>query len=141
MPGSNDITKRRPGNTQYARRLRHDEAEEEYLWSDLRGRRLNKYKFARQIPLEPYVADFLCRATQLVVEIDGSRHSNSRSDVILTEWLNANVNSVLRFWNHEVLAEGRAALETILAALEGKFPERDDVLRFYPPDRRQRISE
>jgi very-short-patch-repair endonuclease len=86
MPGSNDITKRRPGNTQYARRLRHDETEEEYrLWSDLRGWRLNKYKSARQIPLGPYVVDFLCRETQLVVEIDGARHSNSRSDVILTE--------------------------------------------------------
>jgi hypothetical protein len=34
-----------------------------------------------------------------------------------------------------------AGLETMLAALAGKIPERDDVLRFYPPDRRQRISE
>jgi hypothetical protein len=34
---------------------------------------------------------------------------------------------VLRFWSHEVLAEGRAILDRILAALEGKFPERDDA--------------
>jgi very-short-patch-repair endonuclease len=137
MPDDNDITKRRPGKTQQARRLRHDETEEEYrLWSDLRDRRLNRYKFSRQIPLGPYVVDFVCRDKQLIVEIDGSQHSESRLDIIRTEWLNAYGYSVLRFWNHEVLRERRAVLEAILAALEGKLSESNDVLRFYPAVRR-----
>jgi very-short-patch-repair endonuclease len=133
MPDSNDITKRRPGKTKQARHLRKNDTEEEYrLWSDLRGRRLNGYKFARQIPLGPYVVDFLCRDILLIVEIDGFQHAESSSDIVRTRWLNAQGYSVLRFWNHEVLKERRAVLETILAALEGQIFQRDDILRFYP---------
>lgn len=133
MPDNNDITKRRPGKTQQARRLRKTNTEEEYrLWSDLRDRRLNGHKFARQIPLGPYVVDFLCRDKSLIVEIDGFQHAASPSDVIRSRWLNTHGYSVLRFWNHEITSECRAVLETVLAALEGQIFERDDVLRFYP---------
>ncbi|WP_371108609.1 endonuclease domain-containing protein [Rhizobium sp. RCC_161_2] len=133
MPDNNDITKRRPGKTQQARRLRKNDTEEEYrLWSDLRGRRLNGHKFARQIPLGPYVVDFLCRDKLLIVEIDGFQHATSPSDIVRTHWLNTQGYSVLRFWNHEITRERRAVLETILAALEGRIFERDDILRFYP---------
>ncbi|PZM17140.1 hypothetical protein CPY51_02605 [Rhizobium tubonense] len=142
VPDNIDITKRRPGKTERARDLRRNETEEEYrLWSDLRDRRLNGHKFSRQIPLGPYVVDFVCRDKQMIVEIDGSQHSDSGADVIRTEWLNANGYSVLRFWNHEVLRERRAVLETILAAIEGKIFERDDVLRFYPARRSIEIPE
>ncbi len=57
-----DIRKHRPAKTTQARQLRQNETEEEYhLWSDLRARRLNGYKFARQVPLGPFIVDFLCR--------------------------------------------------------------------------------
>ncbi len=133
MQDDTDITKRRPGKTQQARHLRKNDTEEEYrLWSDLRGRRLNGYKFARQIPLGPYVIDFLCRDRLLIVEIEGLQHAASQSDIIRTRWLNEHGYSVLRFWNHEITRERRAVLETILAALEGRIFARDDILRFYP---------
>jgi very-short-patch-repair endonuclease len=133
MPDNDDITKRRPGKTQQARRLRKTNTEEEYrLWSDLRDRRLNGHKFARQIPLGPYVVDFLCRDKSLIVEIDGFQHATSSSDMIRTHWLNANGYSVLRFWNHEITRERQPVLETIFAALDGRIFERDDILRFYP---------
>ena len=133
MPDNNDITKRRPGKTQQARRLRKTNTEEEYrLWSDLRDRRLTGHKFARQIPLGPYVVDFLCRDKSLIVEIDGFQHARSPSDAIRTRGLNMHGYSVLRFWNHEITSERRAVLETILAALDGRIFERDDILRFYP---------
>ncbi len=128
-----DITKRRPGKTQRARRLRHDETEEEYrLWSDLRGRHLNGFKFARQIPLGPYVVDFLCRERHLIVELDGIQHAESRSDIVRTRWLNEHGYTILRFWNHEVLQERQTVLATIVEALEGRLFERDDALRFHP---------
>ncbi|MCQ2003454.1 endonuclease domain-containing protein [Rhizobium sp. NRK18] len=124
---------RKPGATARARILRANDTEPEYrLWSDLRSRRLSGYKFSRQIPLGPYIADFICREESLVVEIDGAQHADSQVDDIRTGWLNANGYSVLRFWNDEVLKERRAVLETILAVLEGKIFERCDTLRFHP---------
>jgi very-short-patch-repair endonuclease len=132
MP-ADDITKRRPGKTTQARRLRQNETEEEYrLWSELRNRLLNGYKFSRQVPLGPYVVDFICREERLVVEIDGFHHAESQSDIARTQWLNAKGYSVLRFWNHEITRGRRAVLDTTLAALNGQMTERCDTTRFYP---------
>ncbi|NNH67262.1 DUF559 domain-containing protein [Rhizobium laguerreae] len=128
-----DITKRRPGKTGQARRLRRNETEEEYrLWGNLRDRRLNGYKFARQVPLGTYIVDFLSREERLIVEIDGFHHAGDLPDEARTVWLNGAGYSVLRFWNHEITKERRAVLETILAALERRIFQRDDILRFYP---------
>jgi very-short-patch-repair endonuclease len=116
-----DISKRRAGSTAIARRLRVEDTEPEYrLWSDLRARRLNGYKFARQIPLGLYVVDFVCRDELLIVELDGSQHAESARDDLRTVFLTRHGYSVLRFWNDEVLRERRAVLDTILAALKGR---------------------
>ncbi len=132
MP-KNDVTKRRSGKTTFARHLRHKETEEEYnLWSDLRARRLNGFKFTRQIPLGPYIVDFVCRERQLVVEIDGFHHAESRNDAARTAWLNAQGYSVLRFWNHDISKGRTSVLETILAALDGAL-EVDPATGFYSP--------
>lgn len=131
--GTPDPTKRRDGATQRARKLRLEETEPEYrLWSDLRARRLNGFKFVRQIPLGPYIVDFLCREQMLVVELDGGQHCESEYDARRTAWLNAQGYSVIRFWNDEVLRERRAVLETILAALEGEPLSPSPDLRFAP---------
>jgi len=133
MPDANDITKRRPGKTRYVRGLRKNETEEEYrLWSDLRDRRLNRFKFSRQVPLGIYVVDFLCRTRRLVVEIDGFQHAAKQTDETRTRWLNEQGYSVLRFWNHDVTQQRRTVLDTILAALNGQLIERCDTTRFYP---------
>jgi very-short-patch-repair endonuclease len=133
MSSPDGITKRKPGKTTQARRLRHDGTDEEHqLWRDLRNRQLNGHKIVRQVPIGPYVADFLCRRAHLIIEIDGFHHANDRGDERRTGWLNENGNSVLRFWNHEITRERHSVLETILAAVEGRIFERDDVLRFHP---------
>src|SRR4051812_50188446 len=114
MNRGDDVTKRKPGATERARRLRRDETDAEYrLWYRLRGREIGGYKFVRQVPLGPYVADFVCRAAHLIVEIDGEQHADSRSDERRTSWLNAHGYSVLQFWNHEVLKEREAVLDAI----------------------------
>ncbi|WP_184453737.1 endonuclease domain-containing protein [Rhizobium aethiopicum] len=129
-----DIRKHRPVKTAQARQLRQNETEEEYhLWSDLRARRLNGYKFARQVPLGPFIVDFLCREKRLIVEVDGFQHADSVTDQPRTEWLNANGYSVLRFWNHEISRERRSVLETILAALRGRLVFSSELPRFYSP--------
>ncbi len=128
-----DPTKRREGATLRARSLRGEDTEPEYrLWGELRSRRLNGYKFVRQVPIGPYIVDFLCREYWLVVELDGAQHSESKHDARRDSWLNSNGYSVLRFWNHEVLKERRAVLDTILAALEGRIDTPSPGLRFAP---------
>ena len=44
------------------------------LWVRLRERRPGKPSFRRQHPIGPYVADFYCSSTELVIEIDGAGH-------------------------------------------------------------------
>jgi len=62
-------------NTTKARILRKNQTDAEAaLWRELRGRGLGNYKFRRQVPVGPYVADFLCKEAKLIVEIDGSQH-------------------------------------------------------------------
>ena len=129
----------RSTRTKRARSLRRGETTAEYrLWYELRDNRLNGYKFVRQFPIGPYFADFACRSTWLIIELDGSQHAESAKDAARTAYLNAHGWSVLRFWNDEVLRDRRAVCETILAVLEGRITEGCDGaglfdgLRFVP---------
>ena len=57
-----------------ARRLRRTMTLPEVLpWHGLRGDRTG-YKFRRQHPIGPYVADFCCLGAKLIVEVDGEAH-------------------------------------------------------------------
>lgn len=47
---------------------------EQQLWHRLRRRQLNGFKFRRQYPIGPYVADFVCIEARLIVELDGGQH-------------------------------------------------------------------
>jgi len=88
------------------------------LWSRLRGRRLDGVKFRRQQVLGPYVVDFLCLEPKVVIEIDGGQHAEQISnDLRRTEYLKVLGYRLIRFWNHEVLGDPDAVLESIRAAL------------------------
>jgi very-short-patch-repair endonuclease len=138
-----DVNKRRPGATDRARALRAGDTEPEYrLWGELRSRRLNGFKFARQIPIGPFLVDFVCRQRHLVIELDGSQHSDSTTDASRTAYLIRHGYSVLRFWNEEVLRERRAVLDTILAALQGELAPSPGLRFARPPSPRgERRSE
>ncbi|MBR2687102.1 MAG: endonuclease domain-containing protein [Aquamicrobium sp.] len=111
--------------TSRARLLRRvDNEAEEKLWYELRGRRLNGYKFVRQLPIGPYFADFACREANLVVEVDGSQHATSQTDRFRDETMNGNGWSVLRIWHADVLKDRRSVLDTILAALDGTLDQK-----------------
>ena len=108
--------------TERARRLRRsDNDAEAKLWSQLRDRRLGGHKFVRQVPIGPYFADFACRDCMLVVEVDGSQHAENERDRTRDAFMVAQGWSVLRVWNVDVLKEGNAVLDTILAAVEGRL--------------------
>jgi very-short-patch-repair endonuclease len=107
-------------NSPHAKPLRKNMTEaEKRLWFHLRDRRLGGHKFRRQVTIDPYIVDFLCVERRLVVEADGSQHSDA-VDAARTAFLTAQGYRVIRFWNNDVLARTNTVTEAILAALEGR---------------------
>jgi very-short-patch-repair endonuclease len=88
---------------------------ENALWRLLRDRRLAEMKWRRQIPLGNFIVDFVCFERRLIVECDGSQHSDSRYDAARDAWLRAQGFMIARFWNHEVLNERASVVDAILA--------------------------
>ena len=65
----------------FARTLRANATEAETkLWRLLRSRRLASLKFRRQVPIGPWIVDFVSFEYHLVVEADGSQHAESEDD-------------------------------------------------------------
>jgi very-short-patch-repair endonuclease len=111
-----------PNATNRARILRRNQTDaESKLWSELRGLRLDGYKFVRQLPIGPFFADIACREKMLVVELDGSQHANSLYDASRDAMINADGWNILRFWNADAYVDLAAVLETIVAALDGRL--------------------
>ena len=104
-----------------ARRLRKDLTDaERRLWSILRGRRLNEFKFRRQQPIGSYIVDFVCFERKLVIEVDGSQHQEQVNyDEERTKWLNSQGFEVLRLWNNQVLSDPDSVSEAILLRVRG----------------------
>ena len=105
----------------FARALRRDETiAEKRLWEQLRSRTLEGFKFSRQVPIGPYVADFVCRDRRLIVEADGATHSTEdklANDNRRTGFLKSEGYSVIRFQNDEILNGMDEVLTLILQAL------------------------
>ncbi len=112
------MTERIDRPTRRAQQLRSNATDaERRLWGHLSRRQLGGFKFSRQMPIGPFICDFLCRERDLVVELDGGQHAESANDVQRTAYLRAKGLTVLRFWNNDVMANTGGVLETILAAL------------------------
>jgi very-short-patch-repair endonuclease len=97
---------------------------ERTFWNLVRNRNFAGLKFVRQYPVGPYIVDFVCRERLLVVELDGSQHSEVRAgyDLRRTAMLNREGYSVLRFWNDEVLKELGGVFDMLRAVLSGTRP-------------------
>jgi very-short-patch-repair endonuclease len=101
-----------------ARELRKNLTDaERLLWSALRGRQLGGYKFHRQFPIGPFIADFACREHRVIVEADGGQHNENISDERRTEYLENHGWRVIRFWNNDILANIEGVAEMILREL------------------------
>ena len=99
---------------------------EQALWKRLRNRQLAGCKFRRQVPLGKYIVDFVCFERKVVIEVDGGHHQEQvSSDAVRTTWLESQGFQVLRFWNHEVLADTEAVQEALLVALQESSPSPD----------------
>jgi very-short-patch-repair endonuclease len=109
-----------------ARALRKNSTDaERILWSELRNHRLNGAGFRRQVPIENYVADFICHAAKLVVELDGGQHFSDQAeqaDAARSTVIEAKGFMVLRINNHDVMKNRAGVLETIAAAVAERAP-------------------
>ena len=107
-----------------ARGLRKNETlAEKRLWEQLRNRTLEGFKFSRQVPIGPYIADFVCREQRLIVEVDGATHSTDEElayDNRRTGFLKSERYSVIRFQNDEILNGMDEVLTLILQALRNR---------------------
>ena len=102
-----------------ARQLRKNSTDaERQLWSHLRNRRLNGYKFRRQYPVKNFITDFACIEKRLIVELDGGQHCERKKDDERTRSLEMEGYKVLRFWNGQVLKNMESVLHAVLVALE-----------------------
>jgi very-short-patch-repair endonuclease len=105
-----------------ARRLRRSApSTERSLWKLLRDRRLEGLKFRRQVPIGPYVVDFICPRHRLIIEADGPFHDVER-DAARDDWLAAQGFRVLRFTNHEIIVGEHRVMARILAAVGQRAP-------------------
>jgi very-short-patch-repair endonuclease len=102
-----------------ARAMRREPTDaEQRLWKLLRSKQLAEYKFRRQHPIGPYIADFACFSAKLVIELDGGQHAeriqyDEQRRLVLERagW------RVIRFGNPDVLANAEGVAETVLTAL------------------------
>ena len=111
-------------HTERARSLRREQTDaERTLWRELRSRRLEGFKFKRQVSLGGYIADFMCFECKLIVEVDGSQHAARVAyDERRTLWLAERGYCVLRFWNVDVLLNTTWVVEQIRAAVRERRP-------------------
>ena len=104
--------------TPLARQLRQNQTDaERALWYRLRAGRLQGLKFRRQVPKGNYIADFVCEAQKLVIELDGGQHGeevNAGYDEQRTLYLQQHGYEVMRFWNNDVLNNMDGVLTLIL---------------------------
>jgi very-short-patch-repair endonuclease len=109
--------------TANARSLRSNMTDvERILWRAIRGRQLHGYRFRRQHPIGPYIADFACIEKKCVIELDGGQHQNQTDyDENRTIFLQGQGWQVLRFWNNDVLNQLDGVLSTVVAAF-GTLP-------------------
>jgi very-short-patch-repair endonuclease len=103
-----------------ARQLRREMTlAETILWGSLRGRGVGA-KFRRQVPIGPYVGDFVCVSAKLIVELDGPPHQKSEQqahDERRDRWLEANGWRVLRVSNDLVIGGSELVLQEIRNAI------------------------
>jgi very-short-patch-repair endonuclease len=102
---------------QRARKLRASSTTAELrLWQALRNRKLARWKFRRQHPIDRYVVDFVSLDGKLVVEVDGVTHSSAaalKRDEERTRVLEALGFLVLRVSNIDVYENTEGVREMI----------------------------
>ena len=95
---------------------------EVHLWMHaLRAKSMRGYTFHRQWPMFGYIADFYCKALNLVIEVDGDVHGSPEQierDLIREDALRSKGMHILRLTNEEVMDHLPSSIEAIELAIE-----------------------
>jgi len=108
---------------------------EDLFWQQVRAGRFHGYKFKRQVPIAPYIVDFLCAEARVIVELDGTPHERpgqQAHDERRDAFLRAQGFRVLRFSNDLMLGNGNLVLDTVRQAIEAELGPSPDLLRRPP---------
>ena len=109
------------GSIKRARELRKAlTPQEARLWLQLRALRADGFHFRRQAPLLGFYLDFVCFKCRLIVEVDGSQHTEGLQaghDAMRDAILRRAGFRTLRFWNSDVNANLDGVVETTQRAL------------------------
>jgi imidazole glycerol-phosphate synthase subunit HisF len=103
---------------------------ETVLWKELRNRQLDGFKFRRQHPAGPYIADFFCMEAMLVVEVDGAVHDSpeaQETDEKRTRFFTDNGVKVIRFRNKDVIRKLPAVLKELKKILSSRTSQSPTV--------------
>ncbi len=93
---------------------------ERSLWDRLSNNQLDGFKFRRQHPIGPYVADFYCHKARLVIEVDGKDHNQTerkQNDEVRDIEMKELGLKVIRVKNEEVLNDIDKVIKRILKEL------------------------
>ncbi|CAN5292765.1 DUF559 domain-containing protein [soil metagenome] len=91
---------------------------ERKLWQYLSRSQVGGFKFSRQIPIKPFLADFVCRPQKLTIELDGPSHDFSvEADVRPTCLFEGKGYRVPRFTNSDVFERADGVVSMIFSAL------------------------
>ena len=100
-----------------ARAMRNAPTEpEKRLWRHLSNRQLEGFKFRRQQAIGRYIADFVCPAARLIIEVDGDTHDEA-ADRVRDAALAGLGYRVVRVANRDVMTNMEGVLGGIAEAL------------------------
>jgi Uncharacterized protein conserved in bacteria len=126
-----------PKTLNRARHLRKQMTNAEtILWSRLRCGAHGGFRFRKQHPIGPYIADFACVSAQLIIEVDGETHGSDaqvRYDQRRSAYMKARGWHILRVTNEEVYQHLNMVLDAIAQTLEGKLKPPSVAARPLPP--------
>ena len=100
---------------------------EKALWSRLRNKQILGIQFYRPKPLGDYIVDFFAPRAKLVVEVDGSQHTEGNhveKDRIRNGYLASLGLKVMRFNSREVLKESDAVVEEIYRIIKDQLKQK-----------------
>jgi len=95
------------------------------LWSQLKAKGLEGYKFRRQYSINQFVVDFYCPKLKLAIEIDGDSHYIEGADISDRERqsiIESYGITFLRFTNKEIYKNLEGVLKKIMEYLSKTSP-------------------
>ena len=116
----------KPNLKELRQSLRNDGTPAEaVLWTMLKNKQLDGWKFRRQYSVDNYVLDFYCPMARLGIELDGRHHYTTAGleyDERRTRHIAQYNIQIIRFENSEVFEQPEAVLEKIRMALTTPDP-------------------